>query len=44
MSFEVALGIALTKYVFKFFIAIVDTIFIYFVRNFDPKDLKAVNG
>jgi uncharacterized integral membrane protein (TIGR00697 family) len=44
MSFKVALGIALTKYVFKFFIAIVDTIFIYFVRNFNPKDLQTTNG
>ena len=40
LSFEVALGIALTKYVFKFFIAIIDTIFIYMVRNYDPKDLR----
>ena len=44
MSFKVALGVALTKYVFKFFIAIVDTIFIYFVRNFNPKDLQTTNG
>ena len=40
LSFEVALGIALTKYVFKFFIAIIDTIFIYMVRSYDPKDLR----
>ena len=43
MSFQAALSIALTKYVFKFFIAIVDTIFIYYVRNFNPTDLKATN-
>jgi len=43
MSFQAALAIALTKYVFKFFIAIVDTIFIYYVRNFNPTDLRTTN-
>tara|TARA_B100001029_G_scaffold26077_1_gene18550 strand:- start:2376 stop:3113 length:738 start_codon:yes stop_codon:yes gene_type:complete len=40
LSVEVALGIALSKYVFKFFIAIIDTIFIYMVRNWQPNDLS----
>ena len=40
LSVEVALGIALSKYVFKFFIAIIDTIFIYMVRNWRPNDLS----
>ena len=35
MSFLTALSIALTKYIFKFIIAILDTIFIYLVRNWD---------
>ncbi len=30
-----ALSIALTKYIFKFFIAIIDTLFIYMVRNWE---------
>ena len=33
MSFGVALGIALTKYIFKVIIALIDTIFIYWVRK-----------
>ena len=33
MSFGVAFGIALTKYVFKVIIALIDTIFIYWVRK-----------
>ena len=33
LSFKVALGIALTKYVFKVIIALIDTIFIYWVRK-----------
>ena len=36
LTFVVALSIALTKYVFKVIIAIVDTIFIYIVRNWTP--------
>ena len=35
LSFLSALSIALTKYIFKFIIAILDTIFIYLVRNWD---------
>ena len=35
LSFLTALSIALTKYIFKFIIAIIDTIFIYLVRNWD---------
>lgn len=35
LSFATALSIALTKYIFKFIIAIIDTIFIYLVRNWD---------
>ena len=30
-----AISIALTKYIFKFFIAIIDTLFIYMVRNWE---------
>ena len=33
----VALSIALTKYIFKVIIAIIDTLFIYIVRNWTPK-------
>ncbi len=33
LSFAAAFGIALTKYVFKVIIALVDTIFIYWVRK-----------
>ena len=33
MSFGVAFGIALTKYIFKVIIALIDTIFIYWVRK-----------
>ena len=33
MSFVVALSIALTKYIFKIFIALLDTIFIYLVKD-----------
>ncbi len=36
LSFFVALSIALTKYIFKVIIAIIDTLFIYFVRNWTP--------
>ena len=36
LTFFVALSIALTKYIFKVFIAIIDTLFIYFVRNWMP--------
>ena len=32
----VALSIALTKYIFKVIIAIIDTLFIYVVRNWTP--------
>lgn len=35
LNFLTALSIALTKYIFKFIIAIIDTIFIYLVRNWD---------
>ncbi len=35
LNFLTALSIALTKYIFKFFIAIIDTIFIYLVRNWE---------
>ena len=35
LSFFTALSIALTKYIFKFIIAIVDTFFIYLVRNWE---------
>tara|TARA_B100000989_G_C19493260_1_gene450818 strand:- start:1153 stop:1548 length:396 start_codon:yes stop_codon:yes gene_type:complete len=35
LSFFTALSIALTKYIFKFFIAIIDTIFIYMVRSWE---------
>tara|TARA_X000000950_G_scaffold271656_1_gene353090 strand:+ start:722 stop:1441 length:720 start_codon:yes stop_codon:yes gene_type:complete len=35
LSFIAALSIALTKYVFKFFIAIIDTLFIYSVKNWE---------
>ena len=37
LSFFVALSIALTKYVFKVIIAIIDTFFIYIVRNWKPR-------
>ncbi len=37
LSFYVALSIALTKYIFKVIIAIIDTFFIYVVRNWTPK-------
>ena len=33
LSFVVAFGIALTKYIFKIFIALIDTIFIYLVKD-----------
>jgi uncharacterized integral membrane protein (TIGR00697 family) len=33
LSFIVALSIALTKYIFKIFIALLDTIFIYLVKD-----------
>ena len=33
LSFAAAFGIALTKYVFKVIIALIDTIFIYWVRK-----------
>jgi hypothetical protein len=33
MTFVVALSIALTKYIFKIFIALLDTIFIYLVKD-----------
>ena len=36
LSFIVALSIALTKYIFKVIIAIIDTMFIYVVRNWSP--------
>ena len=36
LTFIVALSIALTKYIFKIIIAILDTIFIYIVRNWTP--------
>ena len=36
LSFIAALSIALTKYVFKVIIAIMDTFYIYFVRNWTP--------
>ena len=36
LSFYIALSIALTKYFFKVIIAIIDTFFIYFVRNWTP--------
>ena len=36
LSFIIALSIALTKYIFKVIIAIIDTIFIYIVRNWVP--------
>ena len=36
LSFIVALSIALTKYGFKVIIALLDTVFIYFVRNWTP--------
>ncbi len=36
LSFLVAFSIALTKYIFKVIIAILDTIFIYIVRNWMP--------
>ena len=35
LSFITALSIALTKYIFKFFIAIIDTVFIYMVRSWE---------
>ncbi len=35
LSFLIALSIALTKYVFKVIIALLDTIFIYIVRNWE---------
>ena len=35
LNFFTALSIALTKYIFKSFIAIIDTIFIYLVRNWE---------
>ena len=35
LSFLSALSIALTKYIFKFIIAIIDTFFIYLVRNWE---------
>ena len=37
LSIFVALSIALTKYIFKVIIAIIDTLFIYVVRNWTPK-------
>ena len=36
LSFVIALSIALTKYVFKVIIALLDTIFIYSVRSWTP--------
>ena len=36
LSFFVALSIALTKYIFKVIIAIIDTLFIYVVRSWTP--------
>ena len=33
LSFIVAFSIALTKYIFKIFIALIDTIFIYLVKD-----------
>ena len=35
LSFITALSIALTKYIFKLFIAIIDTVFIYMVRSWE---------
>ena len=35
LNFLTALSIALTKYIFKFIIAIIDTFFIYMVRNWE---------
>ena len=35
LTFLAALSIALTKYIFKFIIAIMDTFFIYMVRNWE---------
>ena len=43
LDFITALSISLTKYVFKFFIAIVDTFFIYFVKNIRKNEILVSN-
>jgi len=43
LDFITALSISLTKYVFKFFIAIVDTFFIYFVKNIRKSEILVSN-
>jgi uncharacterized integral membrane protein (TIGR00697 family) len=44
LDFLTALSISLTKYVFKFFIAIVDTFFIYFVKNIRKDEILVSNN
>ena len=44
LDFITALSISLTKYVFKFFIAIVDTFFIYFVKNIRKNEILVSNN
>ena len=43
LDFITALSISLTKYVFKFFIAIVDNFFIYFVKNIRKSEILVSN-
>jgi uncharacterized integral membrane protein (TIGR00697 family) len=38
LSFYEALGLALAKYIFKVFIALIDTIFIYAIKDWDIKN------
>ena len=37
LDFSTAAAIAVSKYIFKFVIALIDTIFIYMLRNIKPK-------
>ena len=39
LDFSTAAAIALSKYIFKFAIAILDTFFIYMLRDVNPKNL-----
>jgi uncharacterized PurR-regulated membrane protein YhhQ (DUF165 family) len=41
MSFQDAFALAAVKYVFKAFIAFIDTIFIYLIRNWDVSEKES---